>query len=321
MKKTVFTLLLLAMILWGCGSNQTKNKGTNPNSSNLQGTIIINGSDVLYPLAMRWAKTFKSENTGVAIELKSTCSDNAIRNLKAGLINIAMVSRPLSAAEQAQGLLAIPVAMDAVLPVICFDNNNIQQIMLAGVTKSKLAAAFSGKIKTWGQLLNTKSTDPIEVHKLADSTGTTQTWANFLGVKPSQIIGTTEYSNQSMADVLVTKKFGLGYCSMSVVFDLNTNFTRRNLKVIPIDLNSSGQADDNELVFDKLDDFKSIVSAAKYPSPPVRNLFLVIKTQPINPAVNTFVKWTLGIGQNYFKDFGLVTIDKKTANEALKLLK
>lgn len=321
MRKTFYYVILIALVLYGCGGNKTTVDKQSTSVSDLKGNILINGSDVLFPLASKWASAFKSENPGVSIDLRSTCSDNAIKNLNSGLINVALVSRELTAEEKAAGLVSFPVAMDIVVPIISFDNDNIQKIVQAGITKEKLTAVFTGKIKTWGQLINNKSTDLIEVNKLADTTGTCQTWANFLGVKPKQIIGTSQFSNRSMSNVIIAKKFGIGFCSMSVVYDLKTNFVRHNLYVVPIDLNANGQADDNELVFDKLDELKSIISAGQYPSPPVRKLYFVTKSIPTDPALKAFVKWTLGIGQNYSKDFGLVTIDKKNVNESIKQLK
>ncbi len=321
MRKIFYYGLFMAVILNGCGGNGTKVDKQNASVTDLKGSIIINGSDVLFPLAAKWAQVFKDENHGIDIDMRSTCSDNAIRNLKSGRINLALVSRELTPEEKAQGLISFPVAMDVVLPVISFENDNIQKIVQSGVTKEKLVGVFTGKIKTWGQLLNNKSNDLIEVNKLADTTGTGQTWANFLGVKPKQVIGTSQYSNKSMANVVSSKKIGIGYCSMSDIYDVRTNFIRHNLYVLPIDLNSNGQADDDELIFDKLDDLRSIISAGKYPSPPVRNLYFVTKSIPIEPALKAFVKWTLGIGQNYSKDYCLVTIDPKKANEALKQIK
>ena len=321
MRKIFYYAILMAVVLYGCGGTKTKVDKQSTTVSDMKGNIIINGSDVLFPLARKWAQVFKSENSGVIIDVRSTCSDNAIRNLKSGLINLALVSRELTPEEKAEGLVSFPVAMDIVLPIISFDNDNIQKIVQAGVTKEKLMGVFTGKIKTWGQIVNNKTTDLIEVNKLADTTGTCQTWANFLGVKPKQIIGTSQYSNRSLADVIVSKKLGIGFCSMAVIYDVKTNLVRHNLYVVPIDLNSNKQADDNELVFDKLDDLKSIVSAGKYPSPPARKLYFVTKSIPTDPALKAFVKWTLGIGQNYGKDFCLVTIDKKSMNESLKKLK
>ncbi len=320
MKKVVYSFILLAVMIYGCGTNN-KNKNINPNASDLKGNIIVNGSDVLYPIAMKWAQAYKVDNPGVAIMIRSTGSENALRNLKAGKISLAMVSRELTDEEKTAGLIAFPIAMDMVVPVICFDNKNIQKIVMTGVSKQKLADAFTGKIKTWGQLLKTKSTDPIEIYKLADTTGTSETWANFLGVKSAHVVGTVMYANKSMADYIITKKFGLGYCSSSVCYDINTNFIRHNLMVVPTDLNANGQADDDELVFDKLDDLKTIIAEGKYPSPPTRKLYLVIKSQPANEVLKDFVKWTLGIGQNYCKEFCLVSIDKKSAQESIKLLK
>jgi phosphate transport system substrate-binding protein len=190
-----------------------------------------------------------------------------------------------------------------------------------GITTKKLSGVFNGTIKTWGQLLGNKSTDAIEVFILPDSSGTSHTWAEFLQMDVKKLRGTSMYSNQSLANTIASKKFGLGYCSMTRIYDPTTKEKRGNIYVIPVDLNASGQADDNELVFDKLDDLKTAIKNGKYPSPPVRTLYLVTNNKPKDEALKAFLSWVLGIGQNYCDQLGLVNIDRKTAEKFVNELK
>jgi phosphate transport system substrate-binding protein len=321
MRKILYLLPFMALLVQGCGSGSKNNAGENKNVSDLKGTIIINGSEVLFPLAIKWEEEFNKQFPRIVIENKPTCSDNSLKLLKAGLIQIAMVSRKLTEQEANEGLYAVPVAMDAVLPVISFDNDNIQTIVQKGISPKKLAGVFNGTIKTWGQLLGNKSNDAIEVLILPDSSGTSHTWAEFLQMDVKKIHGTSMYSNQSLANTIASKKLGIGYCSMSNIYDPLTKERRSNIYVLPVDLNANGQADDNELVFDRLEDLKTAIQYRKYPSPPVRTLYLVTKNKPKDDAIKTFLIWILGIGQNYCEKSGLVNIDRKSTVTFLKELK
>jgi phosphate transport system substrate-binding protein len=321
MRKILYLLPLIALLMQGCGSGSKNKPIENKNVSGQNGTIIINGSEVLFPLAAKWEEEFNKQFPKIVIENKPTGSDNSLKLLKAGAIQIAMVSRQLTEQEVTDGLYAVPVAMDAVLPVISFNNDYIQTIVQKGIPTKKLAGIFNGSIKTWGQLLGNKSTDAIEVLILPDSSGTSHTWAELLQMDVKKLKGTCMYSNQSLVNTIASKKFGIGYCSMSRIYDPVTKERKGNIYVFPIDLNANGQADDNELLFDKLDDLKAAISNGKYPAPPVRTLYLVTKNQPKDATLKTFLTWVLGIGQNYCAESGLVNIDRKTANKFLKELK
>ncbi|HQI70937.1 MAG TPA: substrate-binding domain-containing protein, partial [Bacteroidales bacterium] len=218
------------------------------------------------------------------------------------------------------GYWAVPVAKDVVLPVISFDNGSLQKIVFTGVTREKIAGAFTGKISSWGQMLQQPSKERIELFNLSDSTDISLFWAGYLGVDAKNLKGTTISGENEMANNVAANKNALGYCSMTYVFDVTTGFKKNNLYVLPLDLNANNMADDNELVFDKLEDIKSAISSGKYPSPPARKLYLVCKTKPTDKATVTFIKWILTIGQNYCGQYGFVNISKEEAAGYIKQL-
>jgi len=320
MKKLLFLMPLMAILIQGCGSGSKNKPVEKTNVSENSGTIIINGSEVLFPLAMIWQQEFNKQYPKILIKNRATGSDNSLKLLKADLIQIAMISRELTVEEKQAGLYAVPVAIDAVLPVINFDNNYIEPVSMHGLPKKKLEGVFNGSIKTWGQLLGTKATDAIETFILPDTSGTSHTWADLLQMDVKKLRGTCLYDNLAMANTITSKKFSLGYCSMSRIYSSKSGSRMGNLYVVPIDLNSNGQADDNELVLDKMDDLKAAITAGKYPSPPVRSLYLVTKTAPKDAAIKAFLSWVVGPGQNYNIQAGLINIDKRTADKFVKMM-
>lgn len=322
MKKILIIAVLAIFIYNSCGNDNGKKNitGDKDKPGDLSGQIIIEGSDVLYPLMNKWKQEFEKTQSGIKINVKVTKDDKASLRAGNGAIQLAMIARNLKENEKSAAYWAVPVAVDAVCPVVSFDNNYLQKIVQKGITKEKLAAVFSGKIKSWGVLMNEKSNEPIEVYKVQDSTGTSDTWADFINVKPANILGISLYTEKDVPMTVAPNKNAIAYCSMTNVFDIQTGMKKRNLYVVPVDLNSNGQADDNELVFDNLDDLKSAISSGKYSSPLVRKLKLVSKTMPADEATRSFIKWVLTIGQSYCAQYGFVNIEKKEAAEYLKHL-
>jgi len=323
MKKMLLVLPVVLLAISSCGPGRQKDEktGSGSETTGLTGTILVEGSQTLMPLMHKWQQEFKKIQPDVKISVKPCSDAKGLKQLAGSNIQIAMISRKLTADEVKTGFWAVPVAKDAVLPVVSFDNNNLQKIVLSGVTKDKLAKAFTGKIKTWGQLLQLKSTDPINVFKLSDTTDVTQSWAEFLNVGPGTFTGTEVYNQNDIPNRVAADKNAIGYCSITEIFNIQTGLKKRNLYVLPVDLNANNQADDNELVFDKIDDIKNAVASGKYPSPPARELFLVCKSVPTDAVAAAFIKWVLTIGQNNCSEYGFVNIEKNQASAFLKQLK
>ncbi|MFA5194177.1 MAG: substrate-binding domain-containing protein [Bacteroidales bacterium] len=321
MHKTGIYLLAFLFLLFS-SRNDKKNKAPAQNEvkNDTQQEINIFGTHTLYPLLMKWKKEYEQSYPNTKIIIKTNEDEKycmASQNNKFQLIS---VSRELTEKEKEAGFFSVPVAIDVILPVISFNNNNIQQIVMNGLTKTKLAAAFSGKITKWGQLLNISSNDKIEVFRLRDSSEISISWANFLSLKPSDFSGSLLYNSKDVPVTIASNANALGYCSSTDIYDATTGFKKKNLYVIPIDFNNNNLADDNELVLDKKDDLNRAVSSGQYPFPPSRKIFLAYNTKTENKAVKEFLTWALSIGQNYCIQSGFVHIDKKTAEIFLKKL-
>ncbi|HNZ44258.1 MAG TPA: substrate-binding domain-containing protein [Bacteroidales bacterium] len=322
MKKTVFFLCFAAILFASCGPGKQKDDKTTADAdrAGVSGMINVDGDGILYPLMNKWKQEFAKEFSEVKIGIKTGNTGSGLKRLAAGELQMVMAARELSETEKQSGFWAVPVAKDVVLPVISFDNSNLQKIVFTGVTKEKMASAFTGKISSWGQLLQQPSKDPVELYAMNDSADISLFWAGFLGVDAGNIKGNKVSGENEMAMKVAANKNALGYCSMTYVFDITTGFKKKNLYVLPIDLNANKMADDNELVFDKLDDIKSAVSSGKYPSPPSRKLYLVCKTKPSDKATVSFIKWILTVGQNHCGPFGFINLSTEEAAGYLKQL-
>ena len=62
-KKTLFSILLLSIILIGCSSNSTNKK----NSTGLTGDIKIDGSSTVYPVTEAVAEEFRAVQPNVRV--------------------------------------------------------------------------------------------------------------------------------------------------------------------------------------------------------------------------------------------------------------
>jgi phosphate transport system substrate-binding protein len=91
--------------------------------------------------------------------------------------------------------------------------------------------------------------------------------------------------------------------------------------VIPIDLNSNGKIDPDENFYNSMNDLIAAIASGKYPSPPARELYFVVKGNPRNNKILTeFIKWVLKDGQKFVHEAGYIALpDDRIEAERKKL--
>ena len=112
------------------------------------GTVVrIDGSTSMVKINQNLKNGFERQfpNTNVATSAQG--SGQGIQNLLAGNVDIAASSRPLKPQEKAQGLEAIPVALDKIAVVIGINNP-----FNKGLTSQQLKGIFQGQITNWSQV-------------------------------------------------------------------------------------------------------------------------------------------------------------------------
>jgi phosphate transport system substrate-binding protein len=317
-----FLIVASAVLLFGCGNN-TKDNGNRDNKDSvvLTGSLKISGSQTLYPMMTHWGTQYAKEQPAVKIDVRSMHSEVAIKELLEGKVDIAMLSRKPGTDSAEAGLWYAAVAMDAVVPIISFDNPEIQPLVMRGVSKEKLAAVFSGKTKTWGQLTGRDSKEPIKVYVMSDSSGTATTWNSFLGNDNKQFKAAHLQTATEMLSHVAAEKGAIGYCSIMDAYNLQTGFRKEGLYIVPIDFNGNGVIEDNEQFYDKFSLISNAVVTGKLASPPARSLYIVTKTKPSAALMKAFIEWVLTIGQNYTPNLGYINITPQQAKQSIESMK
>jgi phosphate transport system substrate-binding protein len=132
-------------------------------------TVRIDGSTSMVQINQALKNGFEKQFPGTKVFTNAQGSSKGIQSLLAGNIDVAAVSRPLSAAEQAQGLVAIPIANDAIA-IVVGDNNPFR----TGLTQAQVSDIFQGKITDWSVVGGTDGT--IRAINRPSISGTRQTF-------------------------------------------------------------------------------------------------------------------------------------------------
>jgi phosphate transport system substrate-binding protein len=286
-------------------------------------SISFSGAYSLYPLTQLWAAEYNKTHPDVRFDIQSGGAGKGLTDCITGAVDVAMFSRELIQSEKAQ-VWSLWLCKDAILPTVNSKNPYINGLRIRGLKKAEALAIYSDKtITTWEDLLGVSSKTPhkINVYTRADASGAADTWASFFGKKQENLKGIGVNGDPGLADAVKKDINGIGFNSYPFIYDLKTGKKFPNIEVIPIDVNGNGTIDADENFYDNIRIFEKAVNDGKYPSPPIRNLYFLVKAGKSQPKeVLDFFQWVLTDGQKYIAQAGYVPLPKGDLQSSLKKL-
>jgi phosphate transport system substrate-binding protein len=288
----------------------------------LKGNISISGAFALYPLVVKWAEEFKKLHPGVKFDISAGGAGKGMTDALSKMVDIGLVSREINPEELKKGAFAIAVTKDAVVPTVSAANPNIKDILAIGIDREAAISIYlTGKAKTWGQVLGTKSAVPIRIYTRSDACGAGETWAKYLGIKQEDLLGVGVFGDPGLAQAVTKDPSGIAYNNIGYAYDAKTKKPNPGIKVLPIDINNNGKIDPDEDFYGTLDQLVNAIAAGKYPSPPARDLYFVTAGKPVKKELVEFIKWSLTEGQKYVFDSGYINLPKEKLGTGLEKVK
>jgi phosphate transport system substrate-binding protein len=286
------------------------------------GQISISGAFALYPMVVKWADEYKKINPGVRFDISAGGAGKGISDALSGMVEVGMVSREIYPEELKKGAFPVAVTKDAVVATVNEGNPAINDIMSKGFKKDAGNNIWiTGKYTTWAQAFGIKSSSPIHIYTRSDACGAAEMWAKYFGKKQEDLLGVGVFGDPGLAQAIKRDPLGIGFNNIGYAYDASTKKLIKGLKVVPIDLNNNGKIDPEENFYDTMTDIIGAIASGKYPSPPARELYFVMKGNPKNNKVLTdFIRWVLTDGQKYVNDAGYIMLTRdRIETEKLKL--
>lgn len=288
----------------------------------ISGQISISGAFALYPMVIRWADEYKKLNPGVRFDISAGGAGKGISDALNGMVEIGMVSRDIYPEEMKNGAFPIAVTKDAVVAVVSELNPALNDIMTKGLKKEAGNNIWlTGRYTTWAQAFGAKLKSPIHIYTRSDACGAAEMWAKFFGKKQEDLLGIGVFGDPGLALAIKKDPLGIGYNNIGYVYDATTRKPLKGLKVVPLDLNNNGKIDTDENFYNSMDELIAAIASGKYPSPPARELYFVIKGSPKNnKALSGFIRWVLTDGQKFVNEAGYISLSKDKIESELKKL-
>jgi len=316
-------ILFLLAALTACGSpaptaTRVSEGGAPPDS--LSGNIAISGAFAIYPIMTVWADEFQKLHPKVTFDISAGGAGKGLTDALYNAVDIGMVSRNVTSAEEARGAYAVAVVKDAVFPVVNAQNPVINDLLAKGVSRDTFIKIFiTGEYKTWGDVVGKLDvTDAIHVFTRSDSAGAADTWAKFLGgKKQADLKGVGLNGDPGLLDAVIQDPLGIGYNNLGYAFDGATGKPVTGATILPIDGNNDGQAGTDEVINTAAKAVDAVTNGA-YPL--ARDLNLVTKGKP-SGLTQAFIQWILTDGQKFVSQAGFVQLPADKLAESLAKVK
>lgn len=181
-------------------------------------TLVIKGSNTVYPIAQLWVEAFKKLYPNVTVTLEGAGSTTGIKALFNETTDIANSSRFLKAEEidemhkTGRYFLPILIAYDG-LSVIVHPSLPIEDISIETLRK-----IYTGEITEWNQVDPKLPKRPIVVYSRNTASGTFETWVEKVlkGAKLSPAVQMLE-SSQAEIESVAVNPYAIGYTGMGYV--------------------------------------------------------------------------------------------------------
>jgi len=325
-KKSKNKLMKVAAILTVVITGVVAISGCTSQQKNL---IRIDGAYALQPMMIKWTDEYHKLHPNVTFDVQAQGAGTGVNLLLAKQIDLAMVSRSLDPSEIGKGAVYVSVARDAVFATINVNNPVFDEIMRKGVTQAQFRDIFINMtITTWGQLVGTNNTAPIDVYTRSDlGCGAAATWASFMGKNYKQgDIGVKRTSYGRGGDVelaqgIVANSNGIGYNNMAYIYDANGFQYNGVLRPVPIDLNGNRTLDPEENFYENRTLLMNAINNGLLPTPPARVENLAVNGN-FTGATRDFVLWILSAdgGQQYVADNGYVALPSDTIENQINYI-
>jgi phosphate transport system substrate-binding protein len=271
------SLLLTAVILWGC------NDSKGPGGSASRASVIIKGSNTIgEELGPRLISEFKKVNPTINVNIETKGSASGYWGLIGGGCDIAAASRAIGKDEQEQaqahgvtlddnviGSYSVAVIVNAACPV-------------ADLTRDQIRDIFTGKIQNWKELGGPDA--PIHLYVRNPASGTYLGFRELAMEDKPYSTHTDLFTNyQGIAQAVAKDASGIGYCSLQL----------------------AGKDGTKALSIGGLAPTPASVKEGKYPF--ARALHLCTNKGALAPAAVEFVRFVCSSqGQQILDDMGFV---------------
>jgi phosphate transport system substrate-binding protein len=279
-------------------------------AKSMKGSIRLDGSSTVYPLAEAVAEEFRSEAPNVRVTVGLSGTGGGFKRFAANEIDIADASRPIkkseseAAAKAGVEFIELPVAFDGLSIVV-----NPKNTWIKSLTVAQLKTIFSADTaaKTWKDVDSSWPANPIKIYAPGTDSGTFDYFKETVVGKDGKIRAdlTASEDDNTLVNGVSGDENAIGFFGCAYYFE-----NKDKLKVVPIDGGKGAVTPTHQTIED-----------GSY-APFSRPLFIYVNKASAGKAeVKLFVDFFLEHAGELADDVGYVALPKSVYETAKKNFK
>lgn len=220
MKKLVF-ILSITLIMGACG-NKKEQKENNSETTQLKGTISIDGSSTVFPITEAVAEEFRNVQPNVKVTIGVSGTGGGFQKFSRGETNLSNASRPIKDKEIAAckenniNYLELEVAYDGLAVLVNPENTWVDSFTVEELKKIWEPAA-QGKIMKWNQIRPEWPNEEIHLFGPGVASGTFDYFTEAIVGKSGSSRGdfTASEDDHVLVQGIAGDKFSLGFFGLA----------------------------------------------------------------------------------------------------------
>ncbi|PSO51191.1 MAG: phosphate-binding protein [Cyanobacteria bacterium SW_9_44_58] len=179
---TLASLGALTFTLAACGNQTSDNQAagggeTGAGSSELSGSVVVDGSSTVFPVSEAMAEEFQREYSGVRVTVGVSGTGGGFQKFCNDETDISGASRPIKQSEiekcEQNGVefIELPIAFDG-LTVVKHPNNDFVECMTVQELKTIWEPEAQGEITNWNQVRDSFPDRPLGLYGAGTDSGT-----------------------------------------------------------------------------------------------------------------------------------------------------
>jgi phosphate transport system substrate-binding protein len=296
------SVVLCVVLLSACGGGGQP-EGQQPSSA-ATGSIKIDGSSTVYPIAEAVAEEFKKQNPNVDVQVGVSGTGGGFQKFCRGETDISNASRPVRPTEietcKTNGIefVELPIAYDG-LAVVVNPNNAWSASMTVEELKKLWAPEAQGKITRWNQVRSSWPDREIHLFGAGVDSGTYDYFTEAIVGKEGTSRGdfTSSEDDNVLVQGIANDELALGFMGIAYVEQ-----NKGRLKLVPVD---DGKADNGA---GPITPSSATVRDGTY-QPLSRPLFIYVARKSADrPEVQKFVDSYFTTGKGLVSEVGYVPL-------------
>jgi phosphate transport system substrate-binding protein len=313
MKNNLIQLVSALMLLAAC---ESKNHSASGGSSDMQGSISIDGSSTVYPITEAVAEEFKKTAPEVKITIGLSGTGGGFKKFSRGETVMNNASRPIKSMEDSASKVngitpvELKIAYDGLAVVVSPQNTWCNDITVAEL-KMLWEPAAQGKIMKWNQIRKNWPNEEVHLFGPGVESGTYDYFTEVIVGKSHSSRGdfTASEDDNVLVQGVKSDKYALGFFGLAYFTE-----NQDKLKLVAVD---DGKDDNGKgAVLPTEETVKN-----KTYAPLGRPLFIYVSGKALErPEFAEFVRFYLENAKLLSKDVGFVALNDEEINLEKKKL-